>query len=115
MGDVRSVNLWVSLSHCGGGTDAIGLDVVPRRVDELLATGTEDAEAPTVAIGQRVIERNVMSEVITPEFHPGDALCFDERFLHRTSAAAGTAPRHAIEAWFFAPSHFPDRYGALAV
>jgi hypothetical protein len=115
MGDVRTVNLWVALSHCGGDTDSLGLDVIPRRIDELLATGTDDAEAADVAIGQRLIERTVSSAMITPEFHPGDALCFDDRFLHRTSAANVKGERHAIEAWFFAPSHFPEQYGALAI
>ena len=38
---VRSLNLWLSLSHCG--RDAPGLDVLPRRLDELAPTGTEGA------------------------------------------------------------------------
>ena len=39
--EVRTLNLWLSLSHCG--TDAPGLDIVPRRLDEVLETGTEGA------------------------------------------------------------------------
>ena len=31
MGDVRALNLWLSLSRCGD--DAPGLDIVPRRLD----------------------------------------------------------------------------------
>jgi hypothetical protein len=115
MGDVRTVNLWVSLSHCGGDTDAIGLDLIPYRIEELLPTGTHGAEAPIVAIGQQLVEGVSTTGMITPEFRPGDALCFDDRFLHRTSAADVTGERHAIEAWFFAPSHFPEQYGPLAV
>ena len=32
MGEVRSLNLWLSLSRCGD--EAPGLDIVPRRLDE---------------------------------------------------------------------------------
>ena len=43
-----------------------------------------------------------------PIFEPGDALLFDERFLHRTAVEPEmTRERYAIESWFFAPSHYP--------
>jgi hypothetical protein len=115
MGDVRAVNLWVSLSHCGGTTDCRGLDVVPSRIEELLPTGTHGAEAEAVAIGARLIDERSGVDFITPQFAPGDALCFDERFVHRTSATGGSTRRFAVEAWFFAPSLFPAQYGAIAV
>ena len=38
---VTTLNLWLALSHCG--TDAPGLDIVPRRFDHILPTGTEGA------------------------------------------------------------------------
>ena len=39
--EVRSLNLWLSLSRCG---DALpGLDIVPRRLDQYVATATEEA------------------------------------------------------------------------
>ena len=41
MGDVRSLNLWLSLSRCGDV--APGLDIVPRRLDDFAAAGTDDA------------------------------------------------------------------------
>ena len=41
MGDVRALNLWLSLSRCGD--EAPGLDIVPRRLDQLVATGTDEA------------------------------------------------------------------------
>jgi hypothetical protein len=53
--------------------------------------------------------------MITPEFRPGDALCFDDRYLHRTSAADAHGWRHAVEAWFFAPSGFPADYTPISV
>ena len=35
MGDVRALNVWLSLSHCGDD-EAPGMDVVPRRLDGIL-------------------------------------------------------------------------------
>ncbi len=39
--DVRTVNVWITLSPCG--LDAPGLDVVPRRIDHLVETGSHGA------------------------------------------------------------------------
>ena len=39
--DIRALNVWLSLSHCG--RDAPGLDIVPRRFDRIVETGTEGA------------------------------------------------------------------------
>jgi hypothetical protein len=117
MGEVRAVNLWISLSHCGGTTDCRGLDVVPLRIEELLPTGTHDvvADAAAVAIGEDLVELESGVAYVTPRFAPGDALCFDDRFVHRTSASGGLTPRFAVEAWLFAPSRFPAQYKAIAV
>ena len=41
MGDVRALNVWLSLSRCGD--EAPGMDVVPRRLDHIVPTGTEGA------------------------------------------------------------------------
>ena len=41
MGDVRALNVWLSLSHCGD--EAPGMDIVPRRLDHIVPTGTEGA------------------------------------------------------------------------
>ena len=40
LGDVRSLNVWLSLSRCGD--EAPGLDLVPRRLDELVPTGGDE-------------------------------------------------------------------------
>jgi hypothetical protein len=111
---VRTLNCWLALSSCG--TDAPGLDVVPRRFDEVLPTGTDGAlfdwsVSPdlvnTVAGGP--------DAVVRPEFSPGDAMLFDHLFLHRTAVARGmTRERHAIETWFFAPSTYPEGQIPLA-
>ncbi|MDQ1535189.1 MAG: hypothetical protein QOF28_2950 [Actinomycetota bacterium] len=103
--DVRSVNLWLGLSHCG--VDAPGLDIVPQRLDEVLETGTDGAIFDW-SVSPEVVER-VGTPVLRPELGPGDALLFDHFFLHRTGVAPGmTRERHAIETWFFAPSTYPD-------
>ena len=53
---------------------------------------------------------------ICPEFAPGDALLFDERFLHRTHLSAEmTEDRYALECWFFAPSHPSSGYLSFLV
>ena len=41
MGDVRALNLWLSLSRCGD--ESPGLDMVPRRLDYLVTQQTEEA------------------------------------------------------------------------
>lgn len=115
MGDVRAVNLWLALTDCGGDTDTRGLDVIPDRVDRLLPTGTGSAGAKVAAIAAELVDREVAKPPATPRFHAGDALCFDERFLHRTSAVEVHGMRYAVEAWFFAPSHFPSAYTAVAI
>ena len=50
-----------------------------------------------------------------PIFEPGDALLFDELFLHQTgSDPQMPKPRYAVESWFFGPSAFPGGYSPLA-
>jgi hypothetical protein len=115
MGNVRAVNLWLALSHCGDGADARGLDVIPRRMDDLLPTGTDGVPDAVASIGEAMVDRKVATATLTPEFEPGDALCFDEWFLHRTSAIEASGDRYAIEAWFFAPSHFPAQYTPIVI
>jgi hypothetical protein len=112
--DVRTVNVWLSLSHCG--RDAPGLDIFPRRVDRVLETGTEGA-AFDWAVGPRLVERLAEANPVTrPEFEPGDALLFDDLFLHRTAAEPSMPrERYAIETWFFAPSAYPDGLVPLLV
>jgi hypothetical protein len=108
--DVRSVNVWLALSPCGGGTDASGLELVPQRL-ELQPTGTDGAMFQW-SVGPGLVDRLVAeagSEVACPAFAPGDALLFDDRMLHRTAIGPSlTRDRYAIESWFFAPSTYPD-------
>jgi hypothetical protein len=108
LGDgIRSVNVWMSLSHCG--RDAPGLDIVPMRLDHVVETGTDGAIFPW-AVGPGVVDRvSKGSPVSRPVFEPGDVLLFDDLFLHRTAVDSNMSrERYAIETWFFAPSAYPD-------
>jgi hypothetical protein len=104
--DIRTVNVWLTLTHCGD--DAPGLDVVARRFDELAETGTEGAMFDW-SVGESVVQRVAGdAPIVRPVFEAGDALLFDNMFLHRTAVdAAMTHSRFAIESWFFAPSRYP--------
>lgn len=110
---LRTVNVWLSLSHCG--VDAPGLELVPRRL-ELQETGTHGAwfdwsvgpDLVTVAAGD--------TPPVRPVFEPGDVVLFDEMNLHRTALDPGmTRPRYAIESWFFAPSKYPPHHAPVVI
>jgi hypothetical protein len=110
--EVRTLNMWLVLSPCG--VDAPGLDIVPRRFDEVLPTGTEGALFDW-SVSPDLVAEVAGDEVISPRFEPGDALLFDHLFLHRTGVTPGmTRERHAIETWFFGPSSYPDGQIPLA-
>lgn len=114
MGPVRSLNLWLSLSRAGDVSP--GLDIVPRRFDEFITTQTDEALLDYM-ISQRMAEEAAgETSIMRPIFHPGDALLFDDMFLHKTgSDPAMPEPRFALENWFFGASGFPDGYAPIAV
>jgi hypothetical protein len=114
MGEVKALNLWLSLSHCG--VDAPGLDLVPRRLEQHVATQTDEAMMPN-QVSQRVAEEAAGERpILRPSFEPGDALLFDDLFLHKTASDPGMRrPRYAVESWFFVASGFPGDYVPLAV
>jgi hypothetical protein len=103
--DIRTMNLWVSLSDCG--RDSPSLDLVARRVDRILPTGTAGA-AYDWAASSETVEEVAAGAIVRPEFAPGDALFFDSFCVHQTGATTTmTQIRYAIESWFFAPSTYP--------
>jgi hypothetical protein len=114
LGDVRALNVWLSLSRCGDV--APGLDIVPRRIDHVLPTGTEGAIFDW-SVSQAVVEEAAGDVAIArPIFEPGDVLLFDDLCVHATAAEPEMPnPRYAIENWFFGPSGFPGNYAPLAV
>jgi hypothetical protein len=114
MGDVRSLNVWVSLSRCGDV--APSMDVVPLRLDGCLETGGEGTWIKSQI--SPILAQEVAGEIgiVRPIFDPGDALLFDEIFLHQT----GSDPempntRYAIESWFFGVSGYPKGYAPIAL
>jgi hypothetical protein len=112
--NIRSVNLWLALSHCGD--DAPGLDILPRRLDHVVETGTEGAFFDWAASPAKVEEAGEGVKVCRPIFEAGDALLFDHLFMHRTAADSSmTKDRHGVEMWFFAPSLYPSREIPLLV
>lgn len=114
LGEVKALNVWVALNRCGD--EAPGLDIVPRRLDTIVATGTEGAifdwsVAPAVAE-----EAAGDKQILRPVFEAGDVLFFDDLFLHATATSESmTKTRYAVESWFFGPSAFPAEYVPLAL
>lgn len=107
--EVRALNVWVALTPCGEERPAPGLEIVPRRVDELLDTDGGSGSASINGFAVHLVAGQ--TPVIRPEFDPGDALLFDDRMIHRTYLSEDmTEERLAIECWFFAASHPADNY-----
>jgi hypothetical protein len=114
MGKVRSLNLWLALSRCGD--QAPGLDVVPVRLDDFVQTKTDHPGLEVLTEQHVAVEAAGERGILRPVFEPGDALLFDEMFLHQTgSDPAMPKPRYAIENWFFGGSQFPSAYAPIAV
>jgi len=116
LGDVNSLNLWLSLSHCGD--TAPGLDLVPRRLESIVEAGVGDADGgfETIVVTQDQAEELAGDAgIIRPIFEPGDAMFFDHFYLHQTASEPSMPnQRYAIENWFFGPSAFPGDYVPLA-
>jgi hypothetical protein len=114
LGEVRPLNLWLSLSRCGDV--APGLDILPKRLPGVLPAGGEGTSFP-IQVHEDDIERAADGvEIVRPIFEPGDALVFDEIFLHKTGSDPEMPnPRYAIESWFFGVSSFAPKYAPLAI
>lgn len=113
LGDVRALNVWLTLSHCGD--TAPGLDIVPKRIDHVVPPGTEGAAFDWSVSPAAVEEASGGTPVERPIFEPGDVMLFDELFLHATGADVDMPnTRYAIESWFFGPSKFPEGYAPVA-
>jgi hypothetical protein len=113
-GDIRALNVWLALSDCG--VDAPGLDLLPRRIRQIVETGTHGARSKwSVGPGKVAIVAEG-TPVASPHFRPGDAVLFDQLLLHSTGVRPGmTKTRWAIESWFFAPSTKPPLHHAIVV
>jgi hypothetical protein len=114
--DVRTVDVWVALSHCGGETGAPGLEIVPRRLEHVLRTDEPDREVANAVTNAQVARALDGLDTHMPTFAPGDALLFDHLMLHTTASRPGfNRERYALETWIFTPSTFPAGYLPLAL
>jgi hypothetical protein len=105
--DSDAINVWVSLSDTSVSP---GLDILGRRFEEIVPTGTHGARYDW-SVGDGLVEELAsQTPVARPRFEPGDALIFDGMLLHRTTQDPSPLPgtRYAIETWFFRPSQFPE-------
>src|SRR5690606_6172341 len=100
--EAPAVNLWLALSDCGA--DSPGIEILPRRIDEVLPTG--GGVYIDWVVSQDVIERHIeATPPVRPLFRAGDALLFDGYLVHKTSSDERfTKPRYALECWFFPES-----------
>ncbi|HET6832081.1 MAG TPA: hypothetical protein VFH44_12115, partial [Solirubrobacterales bacterium] len=114
LGKVRSMNVWLSLSRCGDV--APSMDVIPRRLEEFVAAGTEGTFLSYQVSDQVAADAAGEAGIVRPVFDPGDALLFDEMFLHQTGSDPSMPnPRYAIESWFFGPSAYPEDFVPIAI
>ncbi len=103
---IRTVNVWIALSDCG--TEAPSMDMVPKRLHEIVASGGGAASFSWSVDDQTVACVAGDTPPVRLQFKAGDAILFDELNLHRTATdPAMLRERYAIEAWFFAPSKYP--------
>ena len=103
----RTLNLWLPVTRCGDV--APGLEMWPRRLDDMVSTmsdtGTEGFSATADAV--EALTAEVPAD--RPVFGPGDAALFDQFLLHQTAAGDHyTEQRYGFECWFFAPSTYPE-------
>ncbi len=110
----RTVDVWIALSHCGPGTERSGLEILPRRLDHLVEFGTEGTRTNIEILGDDVLRAGAGIAPVCPNFEPGDALLFDELFLHRTMPGL-PQERYALEIWTFAPSGCTPSYTQVAL
>ena len=104
--DLRVLNLWLNLSDCG--VTSPGLEVVPRRLPGLAPSGTFGTWFDWGVAPDKVAEAAAGVEYVSPHYKAGDALLFDELFLHHTHVTPDMyEDRYAIETWMFAPSKYP--------
>ncbi len=111
LGDgIRTVNLWIALTDCGGDADSPGMDIVGGGNKTIYETGTHGAPFEWT-VGQGLVdELGEESPVLCPRFAPGDAIFFDHYNLHRTAFGIDhTQTRYALESWFFAASRAPAK------
>lgn len=111
--DINSINMWLPLSVCGGDTGAPGMDLVPRRMNQIASA--EGAQFNWSVSDSLIGDRFSSNQPISPIFDIGDVLFFDHFYLHRTQFRPDFSKiRYAVETWFFGESSFPKNQLPLA-
>ena len=112
-----AIDVWVALADCGEHTDAPGLDILPRRLDGIAPHGTPGALHKDSVSPDELDTVGGGIAVMSPAFARGDALIFDELFLHTTGGSKPglSRTRFALEAWLFGASTFPAEYVPMFV
>ena len=111
--DIRSLNMWLALSDCGGDSGASGLDIIPQRIREVFQSpeGIYDWSLSP----EWLRANNELAAFVSPDFQAGDAIFFDHFSLHRTQYCPEMVQRrYAIETWFFASQGFPPEQVPMA-
>ena len=107
-GEINSLNMWIPVSRCGGDSGAPSMDIVVKRLRHIVASGKNDAVFDWSVGEQSLAEILADSEIATPQFGPGDVFFFDHFLIYRTEYGDQfSAPRYAIETWFFGKQNFP--------
>jgi hypothetical protein len=107
---IRTANLWIALTDCGGDADAPGLEIIAGGERKIYETGTRGAPF-NWTVGQGIVDDIAQTNPVQcPRFNAGDALFFDHFNLHRTGFGLDhTRNRYAVETWFFAGSTAPRK------
>jgi hypothetical protein len=112
--EIRAMNIWMALTDCG--RDAPGMDIVTRRLDGVIETGTDGARFDWSVSPQKVEELLGSEAPLRPAFRAGDVLLFDELFLHQTANRPEMSKdRYAVETWCFAPGAYPAKQVPLVL
>jgi len=111
---IRTVNLWIALTDCGGDADAPGIEIVGGNDRTIYETGTRGAVFDWTVGQELVDELGQTRPVCCPRFNAGDAIFFDHYNLHRTGFGTDhSSNRYAVESWFFASSTAPAKQQPL--
>jgi hypothetical protein len=113
---IRTANLWIALTDCGGDADAPGLEIVGGGERTIYETGTRGSPF-NWTVGQELVDEIAQTNPVQcPRFNAGDALFFDHFNLHRTGFGLNhTKNRYAIESWFFAGSTAPIKQQPVVI
>jgi Phytanoyl-CoA dioxygenase (PhyH) len=113
---IRTANLWIALTDCGGDADAPGLEIIGGGERTIYETGTRGSPFDWT-VGQGLVDEITQTNPVQcPRFNAGDALFFDHFNLHRTGFGLNhTQNRYAIEGWFFAGSTAPRKQQPVVI